>query len=240
MSERNLPPVEIEPERAADAAVILMHGLGADGHDFESLVPELRLPTEAAIRWIFPHAPIRPVTLNGGVPMRAWFDILGLDRRSEEDTAGVREAAADIRELVRRERERGIFADRIVLAGFSQGGAMALFSGLREPERLAGILALSTYMPLAETLKAEAHPANVAVPIFMAHGAFDPVVAPALGETSRDALQSLGYDVDWRTYPMPHSLCAEEVGDLREWLLRVLPSRGETSQPNPPSSTVAT
>ena len=240
MSERNLPPVQVEPERPADAAVILMHGLGADGHDFESLVPELRLPAEAAIRWVFPHAPIRPVTLNGGMPMRAWFDILGLDRRSEEDTAGVREAAADIRELVRRERERGILADRIVLAGFSQGGAMALYSGLREPERLAGILALSTYMPLAETLKAEAHPANVAVPIFMAHGTLDPVVAPALGEASRDALESLGYDVDWHTYPMPHSLCAEEVGDLREWLLRVLPSLGEASQPKPPSSTVAT
>lgn len=222
MSDERLPPVEIEPERPADAAVILMHGLGADGHDFETLVPELRLPAESAIRWVFPHAPVRPVTLNGGMPMRAWFDILGLDRRSEEDTAGVRAAASDIRELVRRERERGIPGDRIVLAGFSQGGAMALYSGLREPERLAGVLALSTYMPLATTLEAEAHPANVAVPIFMAHGTLDPVVAMALGETSRDHLQSLGYDVDWRTYPMPHSLCADEVADIREWLLRIL------------------
>jgi len=222
VSDERLPPVEIEPERPADAAVILMHGLGADGHDFQTLVPELRLPPTSAIRWVFPHAPVRPVTLNGGMPMRAWFDVLGLDRRSEEDTAGVRAAARDIRELVRRERERGIPADRIVLAGFSQGGAMALYNGLREPERLAGVLALSTYMPLLATLEAEAHPANVAVPIFMAHGTLDPVVAMTLGETSRDHLQSLGYDVDWRTYPMPHSLCADEVADIREWLLRIL------------------
>ncbi len=237
MSGERLPPVEIKPERSADAAVILMHGLGADGHDFETLVPELRLPPTSAIRWVFPHAPVRPVTLNGGMPMRAWFDVIGLDRRSEEDTAGIREAAKGIRDLIRRERERGVPADRIVLAGFSQGGAMALYSGLREPERLAGVLALSSYMPLVATLEAEAHPANVAVPIFMAHGTVDPVVAMALGEASRDHLQSLGYDVDWRTYPMPHSLCADEVADIREWLLRVLPVLGEVRAASAPAPT---
>jgi phospholipase/carboxylesterase len=221
-----LPAVEIEPERPADSAVILMHGLGADGHDFETLVFELRLPAASAIRWVFPHAPIRPVTLNGGLPMRAWYDIIGLDRRSEEDEAGVRESAGGISALVQRERERGIPSDRIVLAGFSQGGAMALFTALRHPEPLAGVLALSTYVPLAHTLETEAHPANASVPVFMAHGTLDPIVPPALGEGARDLLRARGYEVDWHTYPMPHSVCADEVVDVREWLLRVLPPRG--------------
>jgi phospholipase/carboxylesterase len=220
-----VPSVEIEPERRADSAVVLMHGLGADGHDFETLVFELRLPPQSAVRWVFPHAPIRPVTLNGGMPMRAWFDILGLDHRSAEDEEGIRVSAEAIRGLVRRERERGIASDRIVLAGFSQGGAMALFTALREPERLAGVLALSTYLPLAGTLEGEAHPANAAVPVFMAHGTLDPIVPIALGEGARDLLRSRGYDVDWHTYPMPHSVSADEVADVREWLLRVLPPR---------------
>jgi phospholipase/carboxylesterase len=218
-----LPAVEIEPERAADAAVNHMHGLGADGHDFETLVFELKLPPGSAIRWVFPHAPIRPVTLNGGMPMRAWFDIIGLDRRSEEDEAGIRASGEGIRALVRRERERGVPADRIVLAGFSQGGAMALHTALRETERLAGVLALSTYLPLAAALEAEAHPANAAMPIFQAHGTADPIVPIAIGEGSRDRLRSQGHDVEWHTYPMPHSVCAEEVADIREWLLGVLP-----------------
>jgi phospholipase/carboxylesterase len=222
----SLPAVEIEPERPPDSAVVLMHGLGADGHDFETLVFELHLPAASAIRWVFPHAPIRPVTLNGGLPMRAWYDIIGLDRRSEEDEAGVRESADGIRALVRRERERGIPAERIVLAGFSQGGAMALFTALREPERLAGVLALSTYVPLAHTLEAEAHAANATVPVFMAHGTLDPIVPTTLGEGARDLLLSRGYDVVWHTYPMPHSVCADEVADIREWLLRVLPAQG--------------
>jgi phospholipase/carboxylesterase len=202
-----------------------MHGLGADGHDFETLVFELGLPPESAIRWVFPHAPVRPVTLNGGMPMRAWFDILGLDRRSEEDEAGIRESGESIRRFVERERGRGVAADRIVLAGFSQGGALALHAALREPERLAGVLALSTYLPLGRALEAEAHPANATVPIFLAHGTADPIVHLALGEASRDHLRSRGYEVDWRTYPMPHSVCAEEVADIREWLLGVLPPR---------------
>lgn len=225
MSVGLLPAVEIEPERLADAAVILMHGLGADGHDLETLVFELKLPPDAAIRWVFPHAPIRPVTLNGGMPMRAWFDIIGLDRRSEEDEAGIRESGDKIRDLVHREKERGVPADRIVLAGFSQGGAMALHTGLREGERLAGVLALSTYLPLARRVEAEAHPANAGVPIFMAHGTADPIVPIALGEGSRDRLRSQGREVEWHTYPMPHSVCAEEVADIREWLRGVLPTR---------------
>jgi len=218
--------VEVEPPARADASVILLHGLGADGHDFESLVPELRLPAAPPVRWVLPHAPIRPVTINAGHRMRAWYDIAGLDRRSPQDEAGIRESAETLRALVARERERGVAADRIVVAGFSQGGAIALFGGLRQPERLAGILALSTYLPLHDRLEAEAHPANAAVPVFMAHGTLDPVVPPALGEASRALLQARGYDVEWHTYPMPHSVCAEEVEDVRAWLLRALPARG--------------
>jgi len=219
-----LPAVEIDPSGPADAAVILMHGLGADGHDFESLVPELHLPEASRVRWVFPHAPVRPVTLNGGLPMRAWFDIIGLDRRSQEDAAGIRESGQAISALVRRERQRGIASERIVLAGFSQGGAMALFTALRHSEALAGVLAMSTYLPLAGSLDSEAREANRRVPIFMAHGRFDPIVPLTLGEASRDALRSSGYEVDWRTYAMPHSLCAEEVTDVRQWLLQVLPT----------------
>jgi phospholipase/carboxylesterase len=221
-----LETVEVEPGRAADAAVILMHGLGADGHDFESLVPELRLPDPSAVRWVFPHAPVRPVTINGRQRMRAWYDIVAIDHRVPEDASGIRSSAEAIRDLVRRERARGIAADRIVLAGFSQGGAMALFTGLREEERLAGVLGLSCYLPLAATLGNEAHPANAAVSVFMAHGSFDPVVPIALGEGSRDLLRSLGYEVDWHTYPMAHAVATPEIGDVRRWLLGVLPRRG--------------
>jgi phospholipase/carboxylesterase len=203
-----------------------MHGLGADGHDFESLVSELRLPASPSLRFVFPDAPVRPVTINGGYRMRAWYDILALERGAAEDDHGIRRSAEAIGGLVRRERERGIDADRIVLAGFSQGGAMALFTALRWPERLGGVVALSCYLPLAATLPAEAHPANAATPVFMAHGTLDPIVPPALGEGSRDALRARGYDVEWHTYPMPHSVCAPEVDDLRGWLLRVLPPRG--------------
>jgi phospholipase/carboxylesterase len=226
VSGLRLETVEVEPRAAADAAVLLMHGLGADGHDFESLVPELRLPVSPSVRWVFPHAPVRPVTINGGVRMRAWYDIVALDRSAPEDEAGIRSSAEALFALVRRERERGIDAGRIVLAGFSQGGAMALFTALRWPERLGGVVALSCYLPLAATLPAEAHPANAAVPVFMAHGTFDPLVPPALGESSRDFLRSRGHDVEWHTYPMPHSVCADEVQDLRDWLLRALPARG--------------
>lgn len=225
MSAPRLETVEIEPRGAADAAVLWMHGLGADGHDFESLVPELRLPASPAVRFVFPHAPVRPVTINGGQRMRAWYDIAGFDRGAAQDEAGIRESAEALFALLRRERERGIPAERIVVAGFSQGGAMALFVGPRWPERLGGVIALSTYLPLADSLAAEAHPANAAVPVLMAHGSFDPVVPVAAGEASRERLRALGYDVDWRSYPMPHSLCAQEVEDLRGFLLRALPPR---------------
>ena len=226
MSTLSLETVEIEPKTAADAALVLMHGLGADGHDFESLVPELRLPASPSVRWVFPNAPVQPVTINGGHRMRAWFDIAALDRRATEDDHGIRLSAEAIGALVRRERERGIPADRIVLAGFSQGGAMALFTALRWPERLGGVVGLSCYLPLAATLPAEAHPANAALPVFLAHGSLDPIVPPSLGEGSRDLLRSRGYDVEWHTYPMPHSVCAAEVDALREWLLRAVPARG--------------
>jgi len=226
VSGQSLDSVEVEPRAAADAAVVLMHGLGADGHDFESIVPELRLPPSPSIRWVFPHAPVRPVTLNAGYRMRAWYDIVGLDRRSPEDEAGIRDSARAVLDLVRRERERGIDSSRIVVAGFSQGGALALFAALRWPERLAGVAALSTYLPLGRTLAQERHPANAAVPVFMAHGTDDSLVPPELGRLSRDHLRALGYDVEWHEYPMPHSVCAEEVADLRAWLLRALARGG--------------
>lgn len=223
MKERLLESVRIEPKEKPDSAVILMHGLGADGHDFESLVPELRLPLTPSIRWIFPHAPVRPVTINGGLGMRAWFDITAIDRRAPEDESGIRESAAAISALVRAERESGIAPDRIVLAGFSQGGAMALFTALRWPERLAGVAALSCWLPLADTLPAEVHRANSAVPLFMAHGTMDPIVPLDQAEDSRDLLRANGYAVTWLTYPMPHSVCEAEVADVRQWLLGVLP-----------------
>jgi phospholipase/carboxylesterase len=216
------PAVEVEPEAPAEASVILFHGLGADGHDFEALVTELRLPPHPAIRWVFPHAPVRAVTLNAGYRMRAWFDIFGLDRLAAVDGAGIRAAVETAAALIGREVKRGVKPDRILLAGFSQGGAVALNAGLRHPHRLAGIVALSTYLPLEEALATEAHPANASIPLFMAHGTHDPVVSPSLGAASRDLLLARGYAVDWHAYPMGHELCAQEIADVREWLLRVL------------------
>lgn len=220
----SLETVEVEPRAAADAAIVLLHGLGADGHDFESIVPELALP--GAVRFVFPHAPVRPVTVNGGYRMRAWYDILALDGRAGEDEAGIRESAAAVHALVQREIQRGVAAERIVLAGFSQGGALALHTALREPSRLGGVVALSSYLPLATALASEAHPANAALPIFMAHGSRDELLPLALGERSRDALRARGYDVEWHAYPMPHGLCAEEIARLRDWLIRALPPPG--------------
>ncbi len=222
MRPEPLATVEIEPSRPAEAVVVLLHGLGADGHDLEPIPSELRLAASPALRWVLPHAPVRPVTINAGARMRAWYDVTGFDRRAREDEAGIRESAEAVRGLLERERARGVPADRIVLAGFSQGGAMALFTGLRERARLAGVVALSGYLPAASTLAQEAHPANAAVPIFMAHGSLDPVVPISLGEASRDLLRSRGYEVDWHAYPMPHSLSADELADLRSWLLRAL------------------
>jgi len=215
--------VEIETGRNPRAAVIWLHGLGADGHDFEPIVPELVRPSERALRFIFPHAPVRPVTLNGGYAMRAWYDIIAIDRRAAEDVAGIRASQALITDWVRRENARGIPTERIVLAGFSQGGAMALYSGTRYPERLAGIIGLSCYQVLEAGFDAERLPANQATPIFLAHGMQDPVVIPALGEAACRQLQAAGYAVEWHAYSMPHSVCPQEVADIAAWLRRVVP-----------------
>jgi phospholipase/carboxylesterase len=215
--------VEIETGRNPQAAVIWLHGLGADGHDFEPVVPELVQRSERALRFVFPHAPMRPVTLNAGYVMRAWYDIIAIDRRAAEDESGIRASQALITELIRRENARGIGTGRIVLAGFSQGGAMALYSGTRYPERLAGIIGLSCYQVLAGRFAAERDPANQATPIFLAHGTEDPVVPPGLGEAACRQLQASGYTVEWHAYSMPHSVCPQEVADLAAWVRRVLP-----------------
>lgn len=217
-----LEAIEIETGVAAGAAVIWMHGLGADGHDFEPIVPELDLPRALAIRFVFPHAPMRPVTVNGGAVMRAWYDVAGVGGVRREDAAGVRASQRDIEALIEREKQRGVPAGRIVLAGFSQGGAMALQTGLRHPERLAGLLILSSFLPLADTLAAEGESANRDVPIFLAHGTHDPMIPMSRASDSRDRLLALGYRVEWHEYPMPHSLCAEEITELSAWLRRVL------------------
>jgi len=215
-----LDAIEIETGKNPTASIIWLHGLGADGNDFAPVVPELRLP-EGAIRFVFPHAPVQPVTINGGMRMRAWYDIMdGADRR--EDERGVRASQALIETLIGREKERGTKAQRLVLAGFSQGGAIALQTGLRHPERIAGIMALSTYVPVGEKLAAEASTANRDVPIFMAHGSYDPIIPLVRAEQSRKLLESLGYPVEWREYGMPHSVCPEELADIGAWLGKVL------------------
>ena len=215
--------VEVETGRAPAAAVIWLHGLGADGHDFEPIVPELVTPGERALRFVFPHAPIRPVTLNGGYAMRAWYDIAALDRRAPEDESGIRASQAAIETLIRRENARGIASERIVLAGFSQGGAMALFTGTRYAQPLAGIMGLSCYQVLARRFDAERAAANQSTPVFMAHGTQDPVIAAALGEEACRQLQAAGYAVEWHTYSMAHAVCPQEVADIALWLRRVLP-----------------
>lgn len=204
------------------ASVIWLHGLGADGNDFVPVVNELGLPPQLTVRFIFPHAPMQPVTINGGFVMRAWYDVLNQDMSLREDEAGLRRSQREIEKLITKENDRGIGASRIVLAGFSQGGAMALQTGLRHPERLAGIMALSSYLPLAPTLAPEASAANRDVPIFMAHGTADPLIPLPLASLSREHLTLLGYQVEWHQYLMPHSVCAEEIQDIGQWLQRVL------------------
>jgi len=219
-----LDAIEITTGDAPRLAVVWLHGLGADGHDFEPIVPELKV--SVPVRFVFPHAPVRPVTINGGMQMRAWYDILGFDRRAREDAAGIHASAAAVTELVDREIERGLSSDSIVLAGFSQGGAIALHTALRSPKPLAGVLALSTYLPLAATLASERSAANAAVPLFMAHGTDDPVLPFGLAETSRRALEALGYVVDWHAYRMAHSVCMEEVRAIGAWLSALPAARG--------------
>jgi phospholipase/carboxylesterase len=213
--------IELETGTYPDSAVLWLHGLGADGHDFEPVVPELRLPGRLAVRFVFPHAPVRPVTINAGMRMRAWYDILQLGG-GPEDEAGIRASQKLLEGLLEREVARGIAPQRIVVAGFSQGGAIALQTGLRYSERLAGVLALSTYLPLAGALPAERSHANREVPIFQAHGRFDELIPIERAARSRDALHALGYPVEWHEYPMPHSVCGEEISDIAGWLARVL------------------
>jgi phospholipase/carboxylesterase len=210
--------VEIETAANPRHAVIWLHGLGADGHDFEPIVPQLVRPEWPALRFVFPHAPVTPITLNGGLPMRAWYDIAGFDLAQRQDEAGIRASIASVQSLIAREVERGVPIANIVLTGFSQGGAVALAAGLRHANKLAAIVALSTYLPIAETTAGERHAANAATPIFMGHGAFDPVVPRYLGERSRDQLRDWGYSVDWHSYPMAHQVCPQEIGDLADFL----------------------
>jgi phospholipase/carboxylesterase len=227
MTATPLTTVEIEPTGAARSSVIWMHGLGADAHDFEPIVPELRLPVELGIRFVFPNAPIRPVTVNGGMRMRAWYDVLSMDLPRQEDPDGVYASEQAIYDLLEREKKRGVPAERIVLAGFSQGGAMALHTALRYPDRLAGILALSCYLPLADRLRAERRPANQHTPVFMAHGDYDAVIQMRYGQQSAELLESLDYRVEWQDYGMGHEVCWQEIRDIADGLGRVLAAPGD-------------
>ncbi len=221
MDTKPLETIEIATGPAPSASVIWMHGLGADGHDFEPIVPELGLPGTLQVRFIFPNAPVRPVTLNMGMAMRAWYDIIEIGG-GREDGEGLRASQAAIEQLIAAEVARGIPASRIVLAGFSQGGAVAFQTGLRHPQRLAGIMALSTYLPLAGTVEDERSAANRDLPVFMAHGSVDPVISISRAQQSRKMLEALGYPLEWHEYPMPHSVCPQEIADISDWLVRTL------------------
>ncbi|WP_162593284.1 alpha/beta hydrolase [Variovorax sp. PBL-E5] len=218
----SLPPIEIETGPNPTATVLVMHGLGADGNDFVPIANELDLGRVGPVRFVFPNAPVIPVTINGGHAMPAWYDIVGTDLVKREDEAGLRRSQAAIEALIANEKARGIPARRIVIAGFSQGCAMALMTGLRHAERLAGIVGLSGYLPLAATTAAERHASNRDTPIFLAHGQRDGVVVIPRATATRDALTALGYAVEWHEYPMEHSVCMEEIADLNRFLLRVL------------------
>jgi phospholipase/carboxylesterase len=227
MTTSLLDAVEINPAQQAQACLIWLHGLGADGHDFEALIPELRLVDEYGVRVVLPHAPHRPVTINGGMVMRAWYDVVSPDFGRAEDADGIRQSEQLLLALIAREVAHGIPAERIVVAGFSQGGAMALHTGVRYLRPFAGILALSCYLPLADSLARERSEASRAVPIMMAHGEFDPLIPLMLAEQSRDRLRRLGYTVDWHSYPMPHAVYPQEIRDLRKWLEnRFVPATG--------------
>jgi phospholipase/carboxylesterase len=218
----SLEVIEAQTGDQPVATILIMHGLGADGRDFVPMAEQLDLSSVGPVRFLFPNAPVMPVTINGGYAMPAWYDILGADLTARQDEAGLRRTQAAINTLIAHEIERGIAASRIVVAGFSQGCAMALMTGLRYPERLAGVIGMSGYLPLAETLAAERSAANHGLPIFLGHGVSDGVVPLAAASASRDALAALAYPVDWHTYPMEHSVCAQEVADINRWLLRVL------------------
>jgi phospholipase/carboxylesterase len=213
-----LQTVEVTTGPDPSAAVIWLHGLGADGHDFEPLVPQLSWPGAPAIRFVFPHAPPRPVTVNGGMEMRAWYDIVSLGSGRDHDQKGIAESVNQAAELIRRERQRGIAAERIIIAGFSQGGAIALQLALRYPERLAGLVALSTYLLLEHSLESDANEINRDIPVFVGHGTLDPMVPCQLGEAAARRLEQMGHPVDWHSYSMPHAVCPEEIADLTSWL----------------------
>jgi phospholipase/carboxylesterase len=217
-----LETIEIETGASVDAAIIWLHGLGADAHDFEPVVPELLPQRERAWRFVFPNATVRPVTINDGMHMRAWYDIRSFDRSAAEDADGFADSALKVGELIAREVGRGIPCERIVLAGFSQGGALSLYLAPRYPQRLAGVLALSCYLPLAARLSRDRQPANDATPVFMAHGLADAVIPAPLAMRSRDLLRTAGYQVEWHEYPMAHSVSPPEIAAIREFLLRVL------------------
>ena len=221
-----LEVIEFETAPDPTASIIVLHGLGADGNDFVPIAQELDLSRIGAARFVFPHGPTRPVTINGGHVMRAWYDILGAELgpggAQREDEAGLRASQALVDTLIATERARGVPASRIVLAGFSQGCAMTFMAGLRHGERLAGLLGMSGYLPLGALTGAERHAANAEVPIFQAHGTADPVIPIARAIQSRDALVALGHEVEWHAYPMPHSVCAQEIADMNRWLLEVL------------------
>ena len=222
MSDELLDALEVETAPSPAATVIWLHGLGADGYDFVDIVPALRLPGTPAVRFVFPHAPMRPVTINQGMVMRAWYDVRNDAGARREDEPGVHESQRRIDALIAREKARGVSASRLVLAGFSQGGAMALQTGLRHPERLAGVMALSCFLPLPDTLAAEASAANRDVAIFLAHGVHDPLIPLARARHAHEALTGLGYRVEWRDYPMPHAVCDAEIRDIAAWLARIL------------------
>ena len=212
--------VEVETGAEPSASVIWLHGLGADGHDFEPIVPELRLPATLPVRFVFPHAPVRPVTLNGGMAMRAWYDIVSLDRGGPVDSAGINESSEFLEALIDREEKRGIEAGRIVLAGFSQGGAIAINTVLRTKKKVAGLMALSAWLALPDALKEDT--VDTSIPVFMAHGQFDPMIPLQYGRASADAIIGAGIDVEWHDYPMAHAVCPQEIDDIRSWLVGVL------------------
>jgi phospholipase/carboxylesterase len=217
-----LPAEIVQTNSSPTASVIWLHGLGADGHDFAPIVPQLGLPQDLGIRFIFPHAPAMPVTINNGYIMPAWYDVASIDLRQAQDRDGIVQSQQRVVQLIENEISNGIAADRIVLAGFSQGGAIALYTGLRFAQRLGGIMALSTYVPLADSTGAERSDNNNNVPIMMAHGEYDQTIPLQAGVDSKEFLNQLGYEVSWHTYPMEHSVCGEEVGDISAWLTDVL------------------
>ncbi len=222
MSTESSDAIEIETGPHPDAAIIWLHGLGADGHDFAPVVPELVRRGERSWRFVFPHAPVRPVTINAGMRMRAWYDIRSIDRGAAEDAEGFRATFAAIKDLIDAQSRQGVPAARIVLAGFSQGGAVSLYTLTRYPETLAGVVALSCYLPMSGSLAAERLQTNDATPVFMGHGVQDPLIPLAMGRESRSILARAGYAVEWHEYPMPHSVCPQEIADIRAFLLRVL------------------